>query len=62
MAYEWCQRLGDMRTLEWDRYTLGYSGLHLEQSKRRAEVFLPISEDLMACYKISMKTLAFKGT
>ena len=44
MAYEWVQRLGDMRLLEWtsnkDRQ------VHIKQSKRRAEVFLPISEEL----------------
>ena len=47
MAYEWCQRLGDMRTLEWTDIDWDTGVLHLEQSKRRAEVFLPISEDLM---------------
>jgi integrase len=47
MAYEWCQRLGDMRTLEWDNIHWEKRQLHLEQSKRRAEVFLPISDDLM---------------
>ena len=47
MAYEWCQRLGDMRTLEWDNIHWEERQLHLEQSKRRAEVFLPISDDLM---------------
>jgi integrase len=46
MAYEWCQRLGDMRMLTWDNIDLEDRQLHLEQSKRRAEVFLPISDDL----------------
>ena len=46
MAYEWCQRLGDMRTLRWGNLDLKKQQLYLEQSKRRAEVFLPISDNL----------------
>ena len=46
MAYEWCQRLGDMRMLTWDSIDLDEGQMHLTQSKRRAEVFLPISDDL----------------
>tara|TARA_R110002110_G_scaffold111977_2_gene278613 strand:- start:1064 stop:2185 length:1122 start_codon:yes stop_codon:yes gene_type:complete len=46
MAYEWCQRLGDMRTLKWDNIDLRTQKLDLEQSKRRADVSLPISDDL----------------
>ena len=46
MAYEWCQRLGDMRLLTWDVVDLDKQKLYLEQSKRRAEVTLPISDDL----------------
>ena len=47
MAYEWCQRLGDMRNLKWEDLDFQSKMLTLEQSKRRAEVFLPISDDLM---------------
>jgi integrase len=46
MAYEWCQRLGDMRLLTWDAIDFDTQRLHLEQSKRRAQVTLPISDDL----------------
>jgi len=46
MAYEWCQRLGDMRMLTWDSVNLVDQTVHIEQSKRRAEVFLPISDEL----------------
>ena len=46
MAYEWCQRLGDMRLLQWDNFDMGERKLYLEQSKRRAEVCLPIEDDL----------------
>ena len=46
MAYEWCQRLGDMRLLTWDNFDFEERKLFLEQSKRRAEVTLPIEDDL----------------
>jgi integrase len=51
MAYEWCQRLGDMRTLKWENLDLDSGVLYLEQSKRRAKVEIPISEELMAMLK-----------
>ncbi len=47
MAYDWCQRLGDMRLLTWDNFNFGERKLYLEQSKRRAEVTLPIEDDLL---------------
>ena len=46
MAYEWCQRLGDMRLLTWDVIDFEARTLTLEQSKRKADVHLPISDDL----------------
>ena len=46
MAYDWCQRLGDMRLLQWSSLNLEQSQVHIEQSKRRAEVFLPVNESL----------------
>ena len=46
MAYEWCQRLGDMRSLTWESLNLIDKKLYLEQSKRRAQVTLPISDNL----------------
>ena len=46
MAYEWCQRLGDMRLLQWNNIDMDERKLYLEQSKRRAEVCLPIADDL----------------
>jgi len=47
MAYEWCQRLGDMRMLTWDALDFDNKRVHIRQSKRRAEVFLPVSDDLL---------------
>ena len=46
MAYEWCQRLGDMANLTWDKYDFHNRVLRLEQSKRRARVELPTTENL----------------
>ena len=46
MAYEWCQRIGDMRLLQWDNIDLDKGQLYLEQSKRRSKVFLPIGDEL----------------
>jgi integrase len=51
MAYEWAQRIGDMRLLTWDKIDFENNVLHLEQSKRRAVVHLPISDDLMEILK-----------
>ena len=47
MAYEFVQRIGDMRVLTWDCLDLDKGLLTLEQSKRRATVFLPIEENLL---------------
>ena len=46
MAYEWCQRIGDMRMLRWTSIDFSKKRVHILQSKRRAEVFLPIEDDL----------------
>ncbi len=51
MAYEWCQRTGDMRELRWSNINFDDKLLTLEQSKRRAEVFLPISDNLLRMLK-----------
>ncbi len=48
MSYDWGQRVGDMRMLKWDRLNLQECRLDLTQSKRNAEVHLPISESLCA--------------
>tara|TARA_R100000353_G_scaffold35634_1_gene28352 strand:+ start:95 stop:988 length:894 start_codon:yes stop_codon:yes gene_type:complete len=46
MSYEWCQRVGDMRMLEFENIDFDKQILNLEQSKRRALVHLPISDEL----------------
>ena len=47
MAYEWCQRIGDMRLLKFSSIDFDNGVLNLEQSKRRATVHLPISKELL---------------
>ena len=46
MAYDWGQRVGDMRLLTWDKLDLNNCQLNMTQSKRNAEVHLPIGEKL----------------
>ena len=46
MAYTWGQRLGDMRALRFKDYDFNNKVLTLEQSKRRAKVYLPTTEEL----------------
>ena len=47
MAYEWGQRLGDLRLLTWDNIDFETKTVAIEQSKRHADVHLPISDDLL---------------
>jgi len=47
MAYELAQRVGDMRNLTWKSIDFANKRMNLEQSKRGAEVHLPISESLL---------------
>ena len=60
MAYQWCQRLGDMRMLTWDALDLDRQRMYLEQSKRRAEVFLPIDDQLYVMLKEQHEDYGFQ--
>jgi len=51
MAYEFAQRVGDMRLLEWKCIDFDTKRLDLVQSKRRAEVHIPINASLLAMLK-----------
>lgn len=48
MAYDWGQRIGDMRNLTWDDLNLAECRVDMTQSKRKAQVHLPISKGLCA--------------
>ena len=60
MAYEWCQRLGDMRVLQWDNIDFDTQTVHIEQSKRRADVHLPISDELCEMLKQQEEDFGFQ--
>jgi len=47
MAYEWCQRVGDMRLLTWDMLDFETKRVIIQQSKRNAQVELPIDDNLL---------------
>jgi len=47
MAYDWAQRMGDMRLLQWSNIDFDAKRLDLEQSKRRADVHIPIDDALI---------------
>jgi len=46
MAYDWGQRVGDMRLLTWDKLDLNECRIDMTQSKRNAEIHLPMSDTL----------------
>ena len=60
MSYEWCQRQGDMRLLQWEQYDLETGVLVLEQSKRGAEVTLPTSPGLQVMLKKQHQDFGFQ--
>jgi len=61
MAYQWCQRLGDMRMLTWNSIDFQRQRMYLEQSKRRAEVFLPIDDELFAMINDQYEDFGFQS-
>jgi len=60
MAYEWGQRIGDMRLLKWDDIDFEAQRVDVTQSKRGAEVHLPIPDDLLAMLKAQREDFGFQ--
>ena len=60
MSYEWCQRLGDIRLLEWENYDLDTGILVLDQSKRGEQVTLPTSPSLQVMLKKQHEDFGFQ--
>ena len=60
MAYDWGQRVGDIRTLTWDKLDLEQSRVDLTQSKRGADVHLPISAGLCHMLKSQKEDFGFQ--
>ena len=60
MAYDLAQRVGDMRVLTWDEVDLDAQRIDLTQSKRGADVHLPISEALTAMLQKQKEDFGFQ--
>ena len=60
MAYEWGQRVGDMRMLLWNAIDLDKGRCDFEQSKRGEAVHLPISDSLMNVLRQQHATFGFQ--
>ena len=60
MAYDFAQRVGDMRLLKWDSVNLDAQRLDIEQSKRGASVHLPIGDNLCAMLKSQKEAFGFQ--
>ena len=60
MSYEWAQRVGDMRTLTWNFMDLDEQRIDLVQSKRNAQVHLPISDELTEMLKQQKQDFGFQ--
>lgn len=60
MAYDWGQRVGDMRVLTWDGLDLDQCRVDLTQSKRNADVHLPISNNLCSMLRKQKEDFGFQ--
>ena len=60
MAYDWGQRVGDVRLLTWDSLDLNQCRMDLTQSKRNAEVHLPISQGLCSMLRQQQEEFGFQ--
>ena len=60
MAYDWGQRVGDVRLLTWDSLDLNECRIDLTQSKRNAEVHLPISQGLCSMLRQQKEEFGFQ--
>jgi len=60
MSYDWAQRVGDMRNLKWSAIDLDNSRLDIIQSKRGAEVHLPISQTLVKMLRQQQEDFGFQ--
>ena len=60
MAYDFGQRIGDMRVLNWDNISFDEKRLDMKQSKRGAEVHLPISDTLIKMLQQQKEDFGFQ--
>ena len=60
MAYDWGQRVGDIRLLTWNSLDLNQCRMDMTQSKRNAEVHLPIASDLCQMLRQQKEDFGFQ--
>ena len=60
LSYDFGQRIGDMRTLKWDNINFEERRVDLTQSKRGAEVHLPIHLDLLKMLRQQKEDFGFQ--
>ena len=60
MAYDWGQRVGDVRLLTWNNLDLNQCRIDPTQSKRNAEVHLPISQGLCSMLRQQKEEFGFQ--
>jgi len=60
MAYDWGQRVGDIRLLTWDSLDLNECRIDMTQSKRNAEIHLPISQGLCSMLRQQKEEFGFQ--
>ena len=60
MAFNWAQRIGDMRMLKWTSLDLVNNTLELEQRKRGEDVFLPIQGGLIDMLRQQQNDFGFQ--
>ncbi len=60
MSYELAQRVGDMRLLKWESLDLDKQRMDYEQSKRGADVHLPIGDSLVKMLKVQKEDFDFQ--
>jgi integrase len=60
MSYEWGQRIGDMRMLQWDAIDFDQERVDITQSKRGAEVHLPIDDGLLRMLEQQKEDFGFQ--
>ena len=60
MAYDWGQRVGDIRLLTWNSLDLNNCRIDMTQNKRNAEVHLPISQGLCSMLRQQKEEFGFQ--
>lgn len=60
MTYAWVQRIGDIRLLTWDAINFEDRIVTINQSKRKATVYIPIADDLFSMLQTQHNDFGFQ--